>query len=62
MTSNLIDKVNASDVGEFRDKLESPPTIVEELLLTQKDLAEYNIVNLAACQAVWLRHILIDYE
>jgi hypothetical protein len=36
MISNLIDKVNASDIREFGGKLESPPTIVEELLLSQE--------------------------
>jgi hypothetical protein len=36
MTSNLIDKVDASDIKEFGGKLESPPTIVEELLLSQE--------------------------
>jgi hypothetical protein len=33
MISNWIDKVDASDIREFGGKLESPPTIVEELLL-----------------------------
>jgi hypothetical protein len=36
MTSNLIDKVDASDIKEFGGKLESPPSIVEELLLSQE--------------------------
>jgi gag-polypeptide of LTR copia-type len=36
MTSNLIDKVYASDIREFGGKLESPPTIVEKLLLSQE--------------------------
>jgi hypothetical protein len=36
MTSNLIDKVDASDIREFRGKLESPPTIIEEFLLSQE--------------------------
>jgi hypothetical protein len=36
MISNLINKVDASDIREFRGKLESPPTIVEELLLSQE--------------------------
>jgi hypothetical protein len=36
MTSNLIDKVDASDIREFGNKLESPPTVVEELLLSQE--------------------------
>jgi hypothetical protein len=42
MTSNLIDKVDASDIREFGGKLESPPTVVEELLLSQeKQLAHF---------------------
>jgi gag-polypeptide of LTR copia-type len=36
MTSNLIDRVDASDIREFGGKLESPLTIVEELLLSQE--------------------------
>jgi hypothetical protein len=36
MISNLINKVDASDIREFGGKLESPPTIVEELLLSQE--------------------------
>jgi hypothetical protein len=36
MTSNLIDKVDARDIKEFRGKLESLPTVVEELLLSQE--------------------------
>jgi hypothetical protein len=36
MTSNLIDKVDASDIREFGGKLESPSTVVEELLLSQE--------------------------
>jgi hypothetical protein len=36
MTNNLIDKVDASDIREFEGKLESPPTVVEELLLSQE--------------------------
>jgi hypothetical protein len=36
MTSNLIDKVDASDIREFGGKLESLPTVVEELLLSQE--------------------------
>jgi hypothetical protein len=36
MTSNLIDKVDASDIREFGSKLESPPTVLEELLLSQE--------------------------
>jgi hypothetical protein len=36
MTSNLIDKVDASDIREFGSKLESLPTILEELLLSQE--------------------------
>jgi hypothetical protein len=35
MTSNLIDKVDASDIREYGGKLESPSTVVEELLLSQ---------------------------
>jgi hypothetical protein len=33
--------------------------------IKKKDLikeVEYNAVNVAACQAVWLRHILVDFE
>jgi hypothetical protein len=36
MTSNLIDKIDASDIREFGDKLKSPLTIVEVLLLSQE--------------------------
>jgi gag-polypeptide of LTR copia-type len=36
ITSNLIDKLDASDIREFGGKLESPPTVVEELLLSQE--------------------------
>jgi hypothetical protein len=36
MTSNLFDKVDASDVREFGGKLESPLTVVEEFLLSQE--------------------------
>jgi hypothetical protein len=36
MTNNLIDKVYASDIRELGGKFESPPTIVEELLLSQE--------------------------
>jgi hypothetical protein len=32
----LIDKVDASDIREFGGKLESPSTVVEELLLSQE--------------------------
>jgi hypothetical protein len=36
MISNFINKVDASDIREFESKLESPPTVVEELLLSQE--------------------------
>jgi gag-polypeptide of LTR copia-type len=36
MTSNLIDKVDASDIREFGGKFESPPTVVKEFLLSQE--------------------------
>jgi hypothetical protein len=36
MISNLIDKIDASDIREFESKLESPSTVVEELLLSQE--------------------------
>jgi hypothetical protein len=36
MTSDLIDKVDVSDIREFGGKLESPSTVVEELLLSQE--------------------------
>jgi hypothetical protein len=38
----LINKVDASDIRKFGGKLESPPTVVEELLLSQeKQLAHF---------------------
>jgi gag-polypeptide of LTR copia-type len=36
MINNLINKVDAIDIREFRSKLESPSTVVEELLLSQE--------------------------
>jgi hypothetical protein len=36
MTSNLIDKVDASNIREFGGKFESPPTVVKDLLLSQE--------------------------
>jgi hypothetical protein len=41
MISNLINKVDASDIREFGSKLESPSTVVEELLSQERQLAHF---------------------
>jgi gag-polypeptide of LTR copia-type len=41
MISNLIDKVDASDIREFESNLESPSTVVEEILLSQERQLEH---------------------
>jgi hypothetical protein len=62
MTSNLIDKVDASDVREFGVKLESPLTIVEELLLSQERQLAHFASNQRTNNVSCLSEFMQDYE
>jgi hypothetical protein len=62
MTSNLIDKVDASDIREFGGKLESPPTIVEELLLSQERQLSHFASNHRTSNVYNLSGFMQDHE
>jgi hypothetical protein len=62
MTSNLIDKVDASDIREFGGKLESPSTVVEELLLSQERQLTHFTSDQGTSNASDLSGFMKDYE
>jgi gag-polypeptide of LTR copia-type len=62
ITSNLIDKVDASDIKEFGGKLESPPTIVEELLLSQERQLTHFASNQRTSNVSSLLGFMQDHE
>jgi hypothetical protein len=62
MTSNLIDKIDASDIREFRGKLESPPTVVEELLLSQERQLAHFTSDQRTNNVSSLLRFMQDYE
>jgi hypothetical protein len=62
MTSNLIDKVDASDIREFGGKLISPPTVVEELLLSQERQLTHFASNQGTSNASSLSGFMQDHE
>jgi gag-polypeptide of LTR copia-type len=62
MISNLIDKVYASDIREFGGKLESPPTIVEELLLSQERQLAHFASNQGTSNVSSLSGFMQDHE
>jgi hypothetical protein len=62
MTSNLIDKVYASDIREFGGKLESPPIIVEELLLSQERQLTHFISDQGTSNVSSLSRFMQDHE
>jgi gag-polypeptide of LTR copia-type len=62
MTSNLIDKVDASDIREFGGKLESPPTVVKELLLSQERQLAHFASNQGISNVSSLSGFMQDHE
>jgi hypothetical protein len=62
MTSNLIDKVDASDIREFGGKLESPSTVVEELLLSQERQLTHFASNQGTSNVSSLSGFMQDHE
>jgi hypothetical protein len=62
MTSNFIDKVDASDIREFGGKLESPLTIVEELLLSQERQLTHFASNQGTSNVSSLSGFMQDHE
>jgi hypothetical protein len=62
MTSNLIDKVDASDIREFEGKLESPPTVVEVLLLSQERQLTHFASNQGTSNVSSLSGFMQDHE
>jgi gag-polypeptide of LTR copia-type len=62
MISNLINKVDASEIREFESKLESPPTIVEEFLLSQERQLTHFASNQGTSNISSLSEFMQDHE
>jgi hypothetical protein len=62
MTSNLIDKINASNIKEFGGKLESPSTVVEELLLSQERQLTHFVSDQGTSNVSSLSVFMQDHE
>jgi hypothetical protein len=62
MISNLIDKINASEIREFGGKLESSPTVVEELLLSQERQLTHFASNQGTSHVSSLSGFMQDHE
>jgi gag-polypeptide of LTR copia-type len=62
MISNLINKVDASDIREFENKLESLSTVVEELLLSQERKLAHFVSDQGTSNASSLSGFMQDHE
>jgi hypothetical protein len=62
MINNLINKVDASDIREFESKLESPSTVVEELLLSQERQLAHFVSDQETSNVSGLLEFMQDHE